>query len=66
MEQQIKKLLDVKLITGLSRSSIYRMASEGKFPKPIKLGARSSGWLATEIDQWLTDRIALSRLGMEG
>jgi prophage regulatory protein len=65
MSQQIRKLLEVKNTTGLSGSSIYRMASAGKFPKPIKLGERSSGWIASEVDQWLDDRIATSRNGEE-
>jgi prophage regulatory protein len=63
MSQQIRKLLEVKNTTGLSGSSIYRMASAGTFPKPIKLGERSSGWIASEVDQWLDDRIATSRNG---
>jgi len=61
MAEQIRKLLEVKSTTGLSGSSIYRMASAGTFPKPIKLGARSSGWIGSEVDQWLDDRIATSR-----
>jgi prophage regulatory protein len=63
MAQQIRKLLEVKNTTGLSGSSIYRMASAGTFPKPIKLGERSSGWIGSEVDQWLDDRIATSRNG---
>jgi prophage regulatory protein len=63
MALQIRKLLEVKNTTGLSGSSIYRMASAGTFPKPIKLGERSSGWIASEVDQWLDDRIATSRNG---
>lgn len=63
MAEQIRKLLEVKNTTGLSSSSIYRMASAGKFPKPIKLGERSSGWIGSEVDQWLDDRIATSRNG---
>jgi len=63
MSQQIRKLLEVKNTTGLSGSSIYRMASAGTFPKPIKLGERSSGWIGSEVDQWLDDRIATSRNG---
>lgn len=59
--QQIIRLSDVKAATGLSVSTIYRLASEEKFPKPIKLGSRSSGWVASEIQQWLTDRIKASR-----
>jgi len=63
MAQQIRKLLAVKNTTGLSGSSIYRMASAGTFPKPIKLGERSSGWIASEVDQWLDERIAAARTG---
>jgi prophage regulatory protein len=63
MSQQIRKLLEVKNTTGLSGSSIYRMASAGTFPKPIKLGERSSGWIDSEIKQWLDDRITASRNG---
>jgi len=63
MAVQIKKLLEVINTTGLSGSSIYRMAKEGTFPKPIKLGERSSGWIGSEVDQWLDKRIAASRNG---
>jgi len=63
MAQQIIKLSEVKTTTGLSGSSIYRMASAGTFPKPIKLGERSSGWIGSEVDQWLNDRIAAARNG---
>lgn len=67
MAEQILKLSEVKRITGLSSSSIYRMASkeQARFPSPIKLGQRSSGWLKSEVDQWLNERIEASR-GMEG
>lgn len=63
MAEQIRKLLEVKQTTGLSISSIYRLASKSQFPKPIKLGERSSGWIGSEVDQWLDDRIAASRNG---
>lgn len=63
MSQQILKLSEVKLITGLSGSSIYRKAAdpEDSFPKPIKLSIRSSGFLQSEISQWLQERIEASR-----
>ena len=47
--------------TGLGRSSIYAMASKGGFPKPIKIGLRSSAWLENEIKDWVRDRILESR-----
>jgi prophage regulatory protein len=46
---------------GLSRSQIYALIDRKQFPQQIKLGARASGWLSSEIDGWLADRIAASR-----
>ena len=52
----------VEARTGLSRSTIYaRLREGGDFPKPIQLGAQSVGWLESEIDAWLRERIAASR-----
>jgi prophage regulatory protein len=39
--------------TGLPRSTIYRLIAQGKFPKQIKLSERTSGFLESEIDDWL-------------
>jgi len=61
MAQQILKLTEVKATTALSGSSIYRGAANGTFPKPIKLGERASGWIASEVAQWLEERITSSR-----
>ena len=55
------RLRAVKEITGLSRSSIYRRIAEGTLPKQINLGDRAVGWLRSEIDQWVTERVANSR-----
>jgi len=43
--------------TGLSRSTIYLFMEKGDFPKPISLGPRSVGWIASEIDRWIDERI---------
>jgi len=65
LSQQILKLTEVKLTTGLSGSTIYRLISQGDFPKQIKLSERSSGWLQSEVEQWLNERISASRNGGE-
>jgi prophage regulatory protein len=44
--------------SGLGRDSIYRLAREGRFPKPIKLSKRASGWLEHEVDEFLAKRAA--------
>ena len=61
MEQHILRLPTVKAITGLSRSTIYLRMSEGTFPEKISLGSRAVGWLETEIQDWLDERISVSR-----
>ena len=43
--------------TGLSRSTIYLLIKKGTFPKPVKLGERSVGWVEAEVDAWLEGRI---------
>lgn len=48
---------DVEKKTGLSRSTIYTMITNGTFPKQIHLSARAVGWLASEVDAWLGERV---------
>lgn len=45
----------------ISRSHAHALAAQGKFPKPIKIGPRASGWLESEINAWLAERIFQSR-----
>ena len=61
MANAILRLPSVKTRTGLSRSSIYLAAAEGKFPKPVRLGVRAVGWLESEVDAWVSSRISTSR-----
>ena len=44
--------------TGLSRSTIYAMMSEGKFPRPVALGKRLVAWPESAIAKWLSERAA--------
>ncbi len=57
----ILRLPEVIARTGLSRSTIYFRISAGTFPKAINLGGRAVGWLETEIEEWLQNRIDASR-----
>jgi prophage regulatory protein len=51
----------VEALTGLKRSTIYQRLAEGTFPKQIHLGPRSVGWLASEVNAWIAERVAESR-----
>jgi prophage regulatory protein len=52
----ILRRVQVQARTGLSRSSIYKLMQEGKFPKSVSLSTRSVGWRSNHIDQWLDER----------
>ena len=61
MTHKILRLDNVKSKTGLSRSTIYRLIDEGHFPHQINLGLRAVGWLESEVDNWLDEKISSSR-----
>ena len=46
------RLPEVLARTGLSRSTIYVRLDQGRFPRPVSLGARAVGWLESEVDEW--------------
>ena len=58
---RILRLPEVQRRTGLSRSTIYVRLDQGRFPKPVSLGARAVGWIESEVDEWIRERIAESR-----
>lgn len=49
---------EVERTTSLSRSRIYDLMKQGKFPKPVRLGPMSVAWVKSEIEKWLNDCIA--------
>jgi prophage regulatory protein len=60
MTYRFLRLMKVRHITGLSRSSIYGLIAKGRFPRQIHLypSARSVGWLCAEVDEFVAKRIA--------
>ena len=43
------RLRDVLEFIPISKSSLYAGIAEGRFPKPIKLGKRTSAWKVEDI-----------------
>ena len=64
MVTSILRLPSVKARTGLSRSTIYLRISNNQFPKPIMLGGRAVGWVEYEVNDWIKEKIELSRMGL--
>jgi prophage regulatory protein len=58
---RLLRLPDVMHRTGLSRSTIYALAGQAAFPKPIHVGPRACAWIEQEILNWIEQRIAASR-----
>jgi prophage regulatory protein len=63
MIPRIIRLPEVMAATGESRSTIYKRISDGKFPKPVKLGPKSVGWVEEEIAAYNEARIAARDTG---
>ncbi|WP_318454460.1 helix-turn-helix transcriptional regulator [Photobacterium leiognathi] len=55
--KNILRLPEVQERTGLSRSSIYNYMEKNKFPKSISLGERAVGWLESEIESWISNKV---------
>ena len=53
---RILKQPEVSRVTGLSRSSIYRLEALGQFPLRVKLSEAASGWRSDEISAWIDSR----------
>lgn len=51
------RLNDVKTLTGLGRSTIYKYIKLGAFPDAVKLGGRSVAWVEAEVHAWIAERI---------
>lgn len=54
---RLLRLPEVLRLTGLSRSSLYRLMSEG-FPLNVHLSANSVAWVFSEVAAWCAARVA--------
>lgn len=62
---RILRRKEIQTITGLSRSAIYKKMADGDFPRVVNLGARSVGWVESEVLFWLESKVAArSQIGV--
>ena len=54
---------EVRRITGLSRSTRWRLERAGKFAKRRRLSPGAVGWLESEIQTWLAERAQVGEPG---
>ncbi|MDH3210753.1 MAG: AlpA family transcriptional regulator [Burkholderiaceae bacterium] len=43
-------------MTGLGRSTIYRLIAERQFPSPVRLAGRAVAWRRSDLDHWSVAR----------
>jgi len=58
MKRTILRMPAVKSESGLSRSTIYLLISQGLWTKPVSLGARAVGWPSDEVEKLISAQIA--------
>lgn len=59
--RQIWRIKTVSEHVGAAPSTVYEWLREDKhadlnFPKPVKIGARASGWYSDEVMDWINSR----------
>jgi prophage regulatory protein len=47
----------VESITGLGRTQIYDLMKARRFPAAVPLGPRAVGWLESEVQGWIDERL---------
>ena len=50
------RLPNVLAKVGLSKSQLYKLIGEGKFPPQVKLSTRAVAWVEQQVDEWMIQR----------
>ena len=50
------RMAAVMQVTGLARSTIYKLTAADKFPPPVQLTGRAVAWRRADLEQWSADR----------
>jgi prophage regulatory protein len=53
---QLHRIGGVMRLTGLGRSTIYRMMAEGSFPAAVRLSSRAVAWRESDLEAWSRSR----------
>ena len=55
---RILRLPQVLNVTGLGKTKIYELQSQGRFPMRVQITSHSVGWIEQEVQAWLVNRVA--------
>ena len=48
---------ECRALTGLSRTTRWRLERAGRFPRRHRISPNAVGWLESEIDDWIASRV---------
>lgn len=54
---------EVQARVGLSRSSIYALMADKRFPAPVRLSERAIAWREEDIEAWISSRPSVRTTG---
>lgn len=60
-KERFLRLSQVEDVTGLKKSTIYRLAREGSFPKSVQISPRCVGWPEGRVLEWVQARISAAQ-----
>ena len=57
MNSEFVRLPQVLYLTGLGKTSIYKLMSKNAFPIPISFGVRQVYWRYNDVQFWIKQKI---------
>lgn len=54
---QILRKKEILGLLKISDPTLWRMEKAGRFPKRLRLGGNSCGWLAVEVEGWIAEKV---------
>ena len=52
-EDRLLNAKEVSALLGVSRTTLHRLVSANKFPKPLRVGLRASRWRRSQVLEWM-------------
>lgn len=55
-EDRFMTLREVRRLTALGKTTVYKLLKQGTFPRPLQVGERAVRWRASEVRAWMDAR----------
>ncbi len=55
MSEELIRLPELLRLVPVRRETIWRWCRAGRFPRPVRIGARAA-WVRAEVDAWIAAR----------